>query len=236
MGRAGSHKKNIACPRPLDPGRAAEGRVVGCAARGQAMALTIDPSHDALVIVDVQNDFCPGGALAVPEGDRVVPVLNRCAARFAAKGAPVFASRDWHPGRTRHFKAQGGAWPPHCVQGTPGAEFHPDLRLPEGTAVVSKGMDPGEDAYSCFQGETETGLAFAVALGEQGVGRLFIGGLATDYCVKATALDALKDGFEVVVLEDAVRAVDLQPGDGARALGEVQQAGGRTGRVDDLDD
>ncbi len=189
------------------------------------MSLRIDPARDALVIVDVQNDFCPGGSLAVPEGDRVVPVLNRYAALFQARGAAVFASRDWHPPRTRHFKAYGGAWPPHCVQGTPGARFHPDLALPPGATVVSKGADPEQDAYSVFQAETEDGLPFTAALGERGVSRLFVGGLATDYCVKATVLDALKEGFEVVVLEDAVRAVDVTPGDGERALAEMRAAG-----------
>jgi nicotinamidase/pyrazinamidase len=200
------------------------------------MAFTIDPTRDALVIVDVQNDFCPGGALAVPGGDRVVSVLNRYAERFIRRQAPVFASRDWHPARTKHFKPWGGVWPPHCVQGTPGAAFHPALALPAGTEVVAKGMDPETDSYSCFQAETATGLPFAAALGEQGVGRLFVGGLATDYCVKATVLDALKEGFEVVVLEDAVAAVDLTPGDGARALAEMQAAGAGLTRLGDIDD
>jgi len=139
----------------------------------------------------------------------------------------VFASRDWHPERTKHFQAFGGQWPPHCVQGTRGAEFHSGLRLPPGTAIISKGLDPDQDAYSCFQAETEDGMPFAAALGERGVGRLFVGGLATDYCVRATVLDALKEGFEVVVLEDGVRAVDVQPGDGERALGEMRAAGAR---------
>src|SRR5262249_58445609 len=110
--------------------------------RRRRSAMRIDPARDALVIVDVQNDFCPGGALGVPGGDAVVPVLNRYAERFAAAGAPVFASRDWHPAKTSHFKPYGGVWPPHCVQGTAGAAFHPDLSLPSGAAVVSKGMDP----------------------------------------------------------------------------------------------
>src|SRR5262245_28172729 len=118
------------------------------------MTLSIDPTRDALVIVDVQNDFCPDGALGVPGGDAVVPILNRYAERFAAAGAPVFVSRDWHPAETTHFKAHGGVWPSHCVQGTTGAAFHPELVLPAGAAVVSKGMDPREDAYSCFQAET----------------------------------------------------------------------------------
>ncbi len=196
------------------------------------MDFAIDPARDALLIVDVQNDFCPGGSLAVAEGDRVVTVLNRYAERFAAREAAIFAARDWHPARTKHFQAEGGLWPPHCVQGTPGAEFHPELRLPAGTEIVSKGMDPAEDAYSAFQGETADASAFAVALGERGIQRLFIGGLATDYCVKSSALDALRDGFEVVVLEDAVRAVDVQPGDGARALAEMTAAGARLARLD----
>jgi nicotinamidase/pyrazinamidase len=185
----------------------------------------IDPRRDALVIVDVQNDFCPHGALGVAGGHEVVGPLNRYAQRFAEAGAAVFASRDWHPRRTRHFKELGGPWPPHCVQGTPGAAFHPELRLPEGTTVVSKGMDPEEDAYSCFQARDDRGRPFAARLEERGVQRLVVGGLATDYCVKATALDAVRAGLEVLVLEDAVRAVDLEPGDGKRALDEMKAAG-----------
>lgn len=191
------------------------------------MRLTVDPDHDALVIVDVQNDFCPGGSLAVPEGDRVVPVLNAYIERFESVKAPVFASRDWHPPVTRHFRTHGGAWPPHCVQGTGGAEFHPDLRLPADVVVVSKGMDPEEDAYSSFQGQDAGGTPFTAALGQRGVRRLFVGGLATDYCVKATVLDALGQGFEVVVLEDAIRAVDVGPGDGQRAIEAMRAAGAR---------
>ena len=185
----------------------------------------IDPARDALVIVDVQNDFCPGGALGVPGGDAVVPVLNRYAERFTAAGAPVFASRDWHPAKTSHFKPYGGVWPPHCVQGTPGAELHPQLALPSDAVIVSKGMDPSEDAYSCFQAETGDGMPFAATLGELGVGRLFIGGLATDYCVKSTVVDGVREGFEMVVLTDAIAAVDLTPGDGAKALDEMRAAG-----------
>ena len=198
------------------------------------MTYTIDPARDGLVVVDVQNDFCPGGSLAVPAGDVVVPVLNEYAARFALAGAPVFVTRDWHPATTRHFQAGGGAWPPHCVQHTAGACFHPDLTMPAGTVVVSKGMDPEQDAYSAFQGETEDGMPFAAELGERGVQRLFVGGLATDYCVKASVLDALKEGFEVVVLEDAMRPVDVKPGDGDRALGEMTAAGARRARLDSV--
>ena len=198
------------------------------------MAVLIDPARDALVIVDIQNDFCPGGALGVPGGDQVVPVLNRYAERFAARGAPVFASRDWHPTETTHFKPYGGVWPPHCVQGTPGADFHPDVVLPAGTEIVSKGMDPRADAYSCFQAESTDGMPFAAVLGERGVSRLFIGGLATDYCVRATVIDGVQAGFEMVVLADAVAAVDLAPGDGAKALDEMRAAGAQLIHLVDL--
>jgi len=199
------------------------------------MSVQIDPARDTLVIVDLQNDFCPGGALGVAGGDAVVPVLNRYAERFAGAGAPVFASRDWHPAKTTHFKVYGGVWPPHCVRDTPGAEFHPALALPAGTEIVSKGMDPGEDAYSCFQAETPDGMPFAAALGERGVSRLFIGGLATDYCVKSTVVDGIQAGFEMIVLADAVAAVDLTPGDGAKALDEMRAAGARMIRLTDLE-
>ncbi|MFQ5828589.1 MAG: nicotinamidase [Candidatus Methylomirabilia bacterium] len=198
------------------------------------MTTTIDPSRDALVVVDVQNDFCPGGSLAVPDGDRVVPALNQYIERFAALKAPIFASRDWHPRVTKHFKEYGGMWPPHCVQETRGADFHPELRLRPEITVVSKGMDPNEDAYSCFQAQDAEGTDFAVALGSRRVRRLFVGGLATDYCVKSTALNALKDGFEVVLLEDAIRAVDVNPGDGIKALEEMKAAGATGIRFSDI--
>jgi len=185
----------------------------------------LDPSQDALMVVDVQNDFCPGGSLAVPEGDQVVPVLNKVIARFVESGAPIFASRDWHPAETKHFQAWGGPWPPHCIQGTKGAEFHPALRLPEGTTIISKGMDPEKDSYSAFHGIDPTGADLATALRRRGVRRLFVGGLATDYCVKFTALDARREGFEVVLLEDASRGVEVNPGDTAKAIEEMKAAG-----------
>jgi nicotinamidase/pyrazinamidase len=191
------------------------------------MAATIDPRRDALVVVDVQNDFCPGGTLGVPEGDRVVPLLNRYIARFREAGAPVFLTRDWHPPKTRHFQAYGGLWPPHCVQGTPGALFHPGLEVPPDAVIVSKGMDPDRDAYSAFQAEDDTGRLLPAALRARGVRRLYLGGLATDYCVKESTLDAAREGYEVVVLADAVRAVDLAPGDGERALNAMRAAGAR---------
>lgn len=196
--------------------------------------MAVDPISDALVLVDVQVDFCPGGSLAVPRGDEVVPVLNRYVQRFQAAGALVVATRDWHPPRTKHFEAYGGPWPPHCVQGTPGAAFHPELWLPPGVRVFSKGMDPEEDAYSGFQARDERGVGLGAALRERGVQRLFVGGLATDYCVRATVLDALREGFQAVVLLDAVRAVDVKPGDGERALEEVRAAGARCLTLEEL--
>jgi nicotinamidase/pyrazinamidase len=180
---------------------------------------------DALVIVDVQNDFCPGGSLPVQEGDAVVPILNEYARRFSAAGLPVIATRDWHPPQTRHFTTGGGVWPPHCIQRTHGAAFHPDLQLPDGVVIVSKGMDPDSDSYSGFDAVTEDGRTLAEVLRTLGVRRVFVGGLATDYCVRHTALDARKQGLDVVLLTDAVRGVDIQPGDSAKALEELRAAG-----------
>jgi nicotinamidase/pyrazinamidase len=188
------------------------------------MTLTPEPDS-ALVIVDVQNDFCPGGSLAVAGGDEVVPVLNAYAEAFAQAGALVVADRDYHPGRTTHFVQFGGAWPAHCVQGTRGAEYHPDLHLPPETVHVIKGMGAEEDAYSVFQGREQTGRAFADLLAARGVRKLYVGGLATDYCVRHTVLDGLKAGYEVVVLTDACRGVNVQPGDADRALDEMRTAG-----------
>jgi nicotinamidase/pyrazinamidase len=196
--------------------------------------MRIDPTRDALVVVDLQNDFCPGGALHVRDGDAIVPVVNRYLDRFAQAGAPLFLTRDWHPPVTRHFQAYGGVWPTHCVQGTPGAAFHPGLAPPDGAVIVSKGMDPEQDAYSAFQAEDPSGRRLPTILKERGIRRLYVGGLATDYCVRATVLDALRDGFEVVVLTDAIGAVDLAPGDGARAIDEIRGAGGRLATLSEV--
>lgn len=183
---------------------------------------------DALLIVDVQNDFCPGGSLAVPGGDRVVPVLNRYVAAFAARGLPVYASRDWHPASTRHFESGGGPWPAHCVAGTEGAAFHPDLALPPDATVVSKGADPVDDGYSAFEAEGGDGRPLAEALEERGVRRLFVGGLATDYCVRASVLDAARRGLQPVLLLDAIAGIDVKAGDQAAALDEMIRAGATT--------
>jgi nicotinamidase/pyrazinamidase len=186
---------------------------------------------DALIVVDVQNDFCPGGALPVPEGDHVVPVLNGYLERAAAAGIPIFASRDWHPPHTIHFAQDGGTWPVHCVQHTPGAAFHPDLRLPPGAQIVTTGTSADEDGYDGFEGTLPDGRDLATALRDAGVTRVYIGGLATDYCVRATVLSARRAGFDTVWLRDASRAVEIQPGDGARAAAEMLEAGAQVGTL-----
>jgi nicotinamidase/pyrazinamidase len=178
-------------------------------------------SKRALIVVDVQNDFCPGGALAVAQGDEVVAPLNKLIEEFLERGEPVFKSRDWHLENTKHFAAYGGTWPVHCVQNTKGAEFHPDLIDNRHIRVVSKGLGD-TDCYSAFD---ETDLA--LQLRRLGVDELWVGGLATDYCVKSTVLDALKEGFRVKALTNAMRAVEIQPGDGERAIAEMKNAGAK---------
>jgi nicotinamidase/pyrazinamidase len=173
----------------------------------------------ALIVVDVQNDFCPGGSLAVPQGDEVVAPLNRLIEDFLENGEPVFKTRDWHPPVTHHFAAYGGTWPVHCVQNTKGAEFHPDLIDSKHIRIISKGLGD-EDSYSGFD---RTDLA--LQLQRLGIEEVWIGGLATDYCVKNTVLDALKEGFRAKALSDAMRAVELQEGDGEKALEEMRAAG-----------
>jgi nicotinamidase/pyrazinamidase len=188
----------------------------------------------ALLIIDLQNDFCPGGALAVPEGDAIVPVINRVISHFSARGLPIIASRDWHPTRTSHFKAFGGIWPPHCIQGTPGAGFHPDLRLPPETIIVSKGTDPHRDDYSALHARDGQDTPLPALLTRLGVNHICVCGLATDYCVKETVLEARRCGMSVTVLTDAVRGVDLTPGDSERALAAMCAAGAITATTADL--
>jgi nicotinamidase/pyrazinamidase len=187
-----------------------------------ALRFLID-KHTVLVVVDVQKDFCPGGALAVADGDKVVQPLNRYIAKFRAAAAPIIFTRDWHPPDHNSFKAQGGRWPPHCVQGTEGARFHPDLLIPTDGEVVSK-ADKKDEAYSFFQGTN-----LAKNLHERGIKRLLVGGLATDYCVKETVLDGLKEGFEVFHLDDASRGVNVKPDDSEQALKEMVSKG--AGRI-----
>jgi nicotinamidase/pyrazinamidase len=171
---------------------------------------------DALIVVDVQNDFCPGGALAVPDGDAVVHVINGIAPIFSV----VFATQDYHPPGHSSFVEQGGPWPVHCVQGTRGCEFHPKLDTSQFDEVIRKGTELATDGYSGF-----AGTDLADRLWSRGATRVFIAGLATDYCVRATALEAIENGFETVVVSDAVRAVDVTPGGGAKALDEMAAAG-----------
>ena len=182
-----------------------------------------DSTHTALLIVDVQTDFCPGGALAVASGDRVIPVLNTLIERF--RGNPVYASRDWHPPDTTHFKAFGGPWPVHCVAGTPGAELHPDLRLPSDAIIVSKGQDRADDGYSAFEGITPGGRRLPDDLHDRRVTDLVVGGLATDYCVRASVLDARRAGLRVSVVTDAVAGIT--PASTEQALDEMRRAGAR---------
>lgn len=202
---------------------------------------------DAMIVVDVQNDFLPTGALPVPRGDEVVPVINALMDRFAI----VVATQDWHPANHGSFAASHPGrnpgelgelaglpqvfWPVHCVQATPGADFAPGLRTERFTAIFRKGVDPRIDSYSGFSDNgrrRSTGLAGA--LRDLGVTRVFVVGLATDYCVKATALDALAAGFEVVCIEDACRGVNLKPGDVDRALAEMRAAGVHIVKSDEL--
>lgn len=186
-----------------------------------ASGLTRPPGPgDALLLVDLQQDFLPGGALAVPHGEEVVGLSQGLVDLFVARGLPVCASRDWHPAGHLSFRPRGGPWPVHAVAGSEGADFSTDLELPGAACIVSKGTEADREAYSAFEGTSLHGT-----LQSLGVRRLFVAGLATDYCVRATVLQARERGYEVVVLQDAVRAVEARAGDGARALQEMAAAG-----------
>ena len=176
--------------------------------------------HDALLIIDVQNDFLPGGSLAVPGAEAIIAVLNRYIDFFTSLSLPVFASRDWHPAHHSSFSDMGGEWPVHCVAGTLGADFSSLLNLPQELFVISKATDEEKDAYSAFDGTNLANLLI-----QHRVERLFIGGLATDYCVLHTVQDALKHGFAVILLVDAVCAVNVAAGDGERAINTMLSAG-----------
>ncbi len=175
-------------------------------------------NSDALLVTDIQNDFLPGGALPVAGGDEIIPVINNYIQRFGR--THVLASRDWHPSNHMSFKAQGGSWPPHCVQNTEGAKFSPNLKLPPHTVVISKATDPKIDAYSAFEG---TNLSNELRM--LGIKRLFVCGLATDYCIVNTVLDACKLGFEAIVLMDAIRGIDARPGDVEHAIQTMVENG-----------
>lgn len=179
----------------------------------------------ALIIVDMQNDFMPGGSLPVPDADKIIPIINKYIEIFMAKGLPIFASRDWHPPNHISFKQRGGVWPVHCVRNTLGAKFHPDLKLPRSAIVISKATDPNREAYSAFD-RTE----LADRLREKNIKRVFIAGVATDYCVKNTALDALENGFEVILLEDATKGL----ANSVSAIEEMKAKGVKMMRLEQL--
>jgi nicotinamidase/pyrazinamidase len=182
----------------------------------------------ALIVVDIQKDFCPGGALPVTGGDKIIPAVNELVRAFEKEGLPIFFTRDWHPRNHVSFRANGGPWPSHCVQDTPGASFHPSLAVPADARVIDKGTLQGEDAYSGFQG---TDLAHE--LHNLHVKEIYVAGLATDYCIKNTVLDGVAKGFETYVIADCVKGVNLKRTDSANALramlsrGAVQTTSGR---------
>ena len=185
--------------------------------------------EDALLVIDMQVDFLPGGKLGVPDGDAVLGPVNALLDLFASRGLPIYASRDWHPDDHCSFAARGGPWPPHCVAGTPGAAFSGELDLPAGTVVVSKAETADVDAYSAFNGTD-----LADQLRERGVRRVVACGLATDYCVLNTVLDARANGFEVLIVPEAMRAVDVAPGDGQRAIARMQELGAQAANLGEL--
>jgi nicotinamidase/pyrazinamidase len=190
----------------------------------------IEPAKgDALVVVDVQNDFLPGGALAVPQGDEILPVLNNYIAVFEKRALPIYVTRDWHPPNHCSFKEYGGPWPTHCVVDTNGAAFSKELKFSSPFTVVSKATAPDHEAYSDFSNpDLQTNLRGA------GVSRLFVGGLATDYCVFNTVKDALALGFKTYLLLDAIRAVNVQPDDGQKAEEEMIRLGATPIKLQDL--
>jgi nicotinamidase/pyrazinamidase len=185
---------------------------------------------DALIITDIQKDFLPGGALPVAGGDEVIPVLNSYAKMFSNSKATVIASRDWHPPNHISFQEQGGPWPPHCVRETEGAKFSPLLKLPDDTEIVSKATDPSKEAYSVFDG---TGLG--ERLKKVSVQRVFIGGLATDYCVVNSVEDSVKLGFKTFVLIDASRGIEANPGDIEKAYETMKKSGAEMITISDFD-
>ncbi|MDD2689560.1 MAG: bifunctional nicotinamidase/pyrazinamidase [Candidatus Omnitrophica bacterium] len=181
----------------------------------------------ALLIVDVQNDFSPEGALAVPQGDKIVPIINKYIKIFLKRKLPIFATRDWHPRKTRHFKKFGGVWPVHCVQNTKGSAFHPKLRVPKEAILLYKGMDPKKDSYSAFHAEDANGMGLSTWLKILGINELYIAGLATDYCIKFSTHDAVKKGLKVRLLMDAIKGVNLRPKDSEEAIKEMVKAGAK---------
>ncbi len=192
-------------------------------------------AENALIIVDVQKCFLPSGSLSVPDGDQIIPVLNKYIQIFSRLGMPIYATRDWHPKVTKHFKAQGGNWPEHCVENTPGAAFADNLEMPKDVEIISKGTDPESEGYSGFEGTNSEGLLLEESLRDRGVLHLYMGGLATDYCVKSTLLEALQRGFRATLLMDAVRGVNLNPLDSKKAVEAMIRAGARMANLSDVE-
>ena len=184
-------------------------------------------SKKALLVVDVQNDFCPGGALGIPEGDKIIPNINKYIKIFAKKKYPILVTRDWHPVRTKHFKDFGGVWPVHCIQNSKGAEFNLKLKLAKNMIFLYKGMDPEKDSYSAFHAEDDKGVGLLKLLKLLGTQEIYIAGLATDYCVKFSTHDCLKHGFKVKILMDAIKGVDLKPRDSDRAIKRMVKEGAK---------
>lgn len=182
-------------------------------------------ANRALLVVDIQNDFCPGGALGVREGDQIIAIVNKYVDLFQSNQLPVFVSRDWHPQDTRHFKTSGGPWPAHCIQNTRGAEFHPDFHVPETAIILSKGTNPALDGYSVFEAHDSNDKSFDELLKQMGVKELYIAGIATDYCVRMTSLDAFRYGLTVNVLFDAIKGVDKA--DSQQAIIEIVAKNGK---------
>lgn len=179
----------------------------------------------ALIVVDVQNDFCPGGSSSVPDGDQIVESINGVMAYAKQSGMLIIASRHWHPRQIKYSDMDGGSWPVHCVLGTVGAQFHPKLKLEEGFFIISKGMSDQNEGYSAFGGFTSDRIALLELLKAKNIERVYIVGLATDYCVKATAVDAVMFEFDTYLLLDACRAVNIKVNDGAKAIEDMRLAG-----------
>ncbi len=190
--------------------------------------------QNALIIIDLQNDFLPGGTLAVPNGEKIIPVLNEYISLFKNRHLPIIATRDWHPSTTKHFKQYGGLWPPHCIQNTWGALFHPALRLPSDTIIISAGTSEDQEGYSGFEGVDHSGKPLIDVLKDMQIFQLWIGGLATDYCVKATVIHAVKFGFKVNLLTDAIMGINIHPSDSSKAIDEMVSLGVNLSTIDTI--
>lgn len=199
--------------------------------------MDLPKSESALLVVDVQNDFCPGGRLAVPSAEETFPVINRLIQMFGEAECPIVFTQDYHPANHCSFVPQGGPWPMHCVQGTSGVDIHPVIDVPPTSLRFAKGFSPVQDAYSGFEGRllgadgSPGSMELASWLRQHGVKTVFVAGLATDYCVQATAMDALHLGFATKVVENGVRGVNRSPDDSQKALHRLQGQGARLLRI-----